>query len=223
MSELDDLRNACQNRLTFQAAQAAEYLGYYDGESAIIALLDTQERQTFRRFLDESQCNWAELVVNAVAERLNVVGFNWGASADTAWAIWQANHLDADSELVQTDGLVTGCGYALVQPDEGNASGVSITAESPLEATVLYQPGSRRERLAGFKRFADWSQNVTEVLILPDVIATWHPNEADPVIEANPAGLVGLVEVCPQPRTVGPPRSELDPAIPCVDRIHTTI
>jgi hypothetical protein len=223
-SALDQMRAACSAQLDWQVPQVALYLAYYEGESNIIALLDTEERQVFRRFLDESQANWCELVANAVAERMQVVGFEWGESSDAAWAIWQANQMDADAELVQTDAIVTGRGYVLVQPDEDNPSGVSITAESPLEATVLYAPGNRRQRIAGYKRFADpITDKRTEVLILPDTIATWLPNQADPNLAPNPAGAVGMIEVTPQPRTMGPPRSELDPAIPIVDRIHTTI
>ena len=117
----------------------------------MIALLDTEERQTFRTFLNEAGANWCELVVNAVAERLQVVGFRFGddAASEAAWTIWQASQMDADSELVQTDALVMGSSFVLVQPDDDNATGVSITAESPLEATVLYQPGNRRRRSPG--------------------------------------------------------------------------
>src|SRR6516225_1751430 len=149
------MRAACSRQLDMQIAPALQYMAYYDGEPAILALLDTEERQMFRRFLDESQANWCSLVANAVAERLQVVAFQWGDSSDRAWAIWQANQMDADAELVQTDALVTGRGYVLVQPDDSNSVGVSITPESPLHATVMYQPGNRRVRLAGFKRFRD--------------------------------------------------------------------
>lgn len=225
MTEIDDLRAAASQQLDWQFARAQNYLAYYDGLSKIIALLDTDERQTFLRFLDESYANWSELIVNAVAERLQVVGFRFGASTDAAWSIWQANSLDADSELVQTDALVCGSSFVLVQPDEDNPSGVSITAESPLEATVVYQPGNRRQRIAGYKRFTDWDQHTTEVLILPDVICTWEQYGGQPVIEDNTAGVVTLIEMVPQPRTTlnRPPRSELDSAIPFQDRIHTTI
>ena len=224
MTYLDDMRQACSRQLDQQIPQALLYQSYYDGEPAILALLNTEERLVFRRFLDESQANWCELVVNAVAERMQVVAFEWGSSSDAAWAIWQANSMDADAELVQTDALVTGSGFVLVQPDDTNPSGVSITPESPFEATVLYQPGNRRIRLAGFKRFSDpVSGKVTEILMLPDTIATWLPNVGDPVLATNPAGTVGLLEITPNPRTMGRPRSELDSAIPINDRIHTTI
>ena len=144
--------------------------------------------------------------------------------------------MDADGELVQTDALVTGQSFALVQPDDDNPMGVEITAESPFEATVLYRAGDRRERIAGYKRFAGdameypwpaWmgvpAAGQTEVLMTPDLIATWPPGAAGPEIAPNPAGLVGMIEIVPQPRTWGPPRTELTPAMSIQDRINTTI
>ena len=224
MSELDDLRSVCATQLDWQVPRAEVYLAYYEGGAGIIALLDTEERRTFRKFLDESAENWCFLVVNAVAERLAVTGFRFGDSSDTAWSIWQASHMNADHKMVQRDALVTGGGYVLVQPSDRNPTGVSITAESPLECTIYYEPGSRRERLAGYKRFTEpVSQKVTEVLMTGDVIATWLPDATGPVLADNPAGEVGLFEYVPLPRTTGPGASELDPVIPIQDRVHTTL
>ena len=224
MAYHDELRAACSAQLDWQIPRAEVYLAYYEGGAGIIALLDTAERQTFRKFLDESAENWCVLVVNAVAERLAVVGWRFGDSTDAAQAIWQANHMNADHKMVQRDALVTGGGYALVQPDDTNPSGVCITAESPLECTVLYEPGSRRRRLAGYKRFHDpVSQKITEIMMLPDTIATWLPGSTGPLIEPNPAGDIGLFEIVPQPRTTSHGASELDPCIPIQDRVHTTL
>lgn len=238
LDTLDDLRAAAAVKLDWQAGAAWRYMRYYDCEQAIPALLNTDERRNFRDFLQEARANWCELVVTAVAERLQVTGFRFGGagstSSDAAWTIWKANGLDADAEMVQTDALVAGCSFALVQPDEDNPTGVCITAESPLQATVLYEPGNRRNRIAGYKRYVEpyfagepyLGTPVWEVLITPDVIATWERGSGSsgaPVIEPNPAGLVGMIEVCPQPRTIGPGRSELHSAIGFQDRIHTTI
>jgi hypothetical protein len=227
-----ELRTLAQSKLDWQAGRALRYQMHYDLEAGIIALLDTEERRTFRTFLHESYANWCELVVNAVAERLQVVGFRFGApeQSDAAWEIWQANSLDADAELVQTDALVQGSAFALVQPDDDNPTGVTITGESAMQATVLYEPGSRRKRIAGYKRYctSPWEQasgmmaGDAEVLILPDEIWTWQGG-GEPQVEPNPAGTVCLVELCPQPRTLAPPRSELHSAISIQDRIHTTI
>jgi hypothetical protein len=224
MSELDDLRSAAAAKLDAQAARAREYQAYYDNEAGIIAILDTEERRTFRTLLDEAGASWCELVVNAVAERLNVVGFRFDNDDDDelAWSIWQANQMDADHELVHTDALITGSSFVLVAPDEDNPTGVSITVESPEEACVLYRPGNRRKRIAGFKRWTeDNGQTTTDVLILPDEIVTWHPNARGPEIERNAGDT--MIEIVPQPRTRRWPRSELAPAIPFQDRICTTL
>jgi hypothetical protein len=226
------LRETAAAKLAAQSARALAYQRHYDLEAGIIALLDTEERQTFRTFLAESGANWCELIVNAVAERLQVTGFRIGAEADSdaAWAIWQANSLDADAELVQTDALVQGSAFLLVQPDDDNPTGVAITGESAMQAAVLYAPGSRRTRIAGYKRYAaePWelapgAAGAIEVLITPEEIWTWFPDSTTPAVQSNPAGFVGLIEIVPQPRTLAPPRSELHSATSIQDRIHTTI
>ena len=229
MTELEALRAAAQRKLDRQAAVAAGYQAYYDDESGIIALMDTEERRTFRALLQESRANLAELVVNAVAERLQVTGFRFGNEEDSsaAWAIWQANSMDADAEMLQTDALTQGSSFVLVQPDEASPVGVTISPESALQATVLYEPGNRHRRRAGYKRWTDeaFSNRRTEVLITPDQIVTWEPSgdRTRPLVEPNPAGVVGMVELAPQPRTIGPPRSELLSVIPIQDRVHTTL
>jgi hypothetical protein len=242
IAQLNQLREAAARKLTVQAARAQSFAAYVENEAGIIALLDTEERMTFRTFLAESGCNWAELIVNAVAERLQVVGFRFGAEADSelAWNMWQANQLDADSELVQSDALAMGSSFLLVQPDEANPCGVAITPESPYQATVLYDPGSRRRRLAGYKRYGaatdyalnDWAivnqgqltaGQVIEVLVTPDEIATWWPDSGgEPQVDPNPVGVVSMIEVVPQPRTLGPPRAEFEAVTPIIDRINTS-
>lgn len=224
MAVTDDLRAAAGRKLDAQASRARAYQEYYDGEARILALLDTEERRTFQTFLKEAGANWCELVVNAVAERLQVVGFRFAGADEAAWSIWQANQMDADAEMAQSDALVTGSGFLLVQPDDDNPTGVSITVESPLEACVLYEPGNRRKRRAGFKRYADeLGDRTTDILILPDEIITWPSDGTKAVSERNPAGEVGLIELVPQPRPPRPPRSELHSVIPIQDRICTTL
>lgn len=234
--EASAYRTRAARKLDMQMARAAALQQYYDGEFDIIALMDTEERQVFRAFLQEAAANWCELVVNAVAERLQVTGFRFAGADDLAWQIWQASRMDSDAELVQTDALVMGCSFLLVQPDDDNPTGVTITGESPFQSTVLYRAGDKRTRVAGYKRFAeeyddDDTGEVTEVLILPDWIVTWQAPRRQrttasgiPVdVSPNPAGFVNLIDIVPQPRTVGAPRSELTPAIPIQDRINTTI
>lgn len=238
INDINRLRVAAQSKLSAQAARAAVFQSYFDNEAGVLAILDTEERRVFRNLLAESQANWCELVVQAVAERLQVVGFGFGSeeASAAAWEIWQANSMDADGELVQLDALTMSSSFALVQPDDDNPTGVCITAESPMQATVLYEPGNRRKRVAGYKRFGlDYDAMITgttlqtgavvEVLITPDQIFTWWPSGSpdNPQIDPNPAGFVGLVEIIPQPRTLKWPRSELHSAMTIQDRINTTL
>ena len=249
IDQLNRLREAAAAKLTIQAARATAFQRYYDNEAGIVAMLSQPDRQVFKTFLDESSANWCELVVSAVSQRLQVVGFRFDddAASDAAWEIWQANQLDADAELAQTVALTTGSAFALVQPDDDNPTGVGISIESPLQATVLYEPGDRRKRAAGFKTYAadyDWlitgqsalgpygssvlaqgAGNAVEILITPDEIVTWYPGDDrdKPLIEPNPTGVVSLVELVPQPALLRPPRSELESAMPIQDRINTTI
>ena len=114
----------------------------------------------------------------------------------------------------------------LVQQDEDNPTGVSISTESPMQATVVYQPGNRRKRLAGYKRYREPGENAaTEWLLTADEVATWPPraDRRRPIIEPNPTGVIGMIPIVPQPRTLGPGRSELLSAVSFQDRINTTI
>lgn len=225
-------RAAGRAKLTAQRQRIARPSRYYDGDFDSLAIIDTRDRQSFARLIRQAKANWSELVVNAVAERLAVVGFRFADQTvtDLAWQIWQANSMDADSELSQTDALVGGVALVLVQPDDTSPVGVTITAEHGSEAVVLYAPGSRRVRVAGYKEFVDDDLGIgCAVLILPDVIATWtwsgdvDPNATPDSLERNPLGVVGLVELVAQPRTVKPPRSELASVMPIQDRINATI
>jgi hypothetical protein len=221
------LRARASNRLDWQAARFRRYNDYFDGEEEIAQVrISSEERAMFQALREEAIGNWAELIVNAVNERLQIVGFRVGAGgSDTLAALWAASGMNADAELVNRDGLVGGSGFALVQ---GGPDGVEISAESPEETTVLYEPGSRRRRAAGYKRFTEdpddyGADRREEWLITPDVIARWYGTDEEPDIQANPAGVVGLVELTPQPRTKGAPRSELKSALPIQDRVNLTI
>ena len=154
LAQLEALRKAAASKLDLQFLRGQRLQFYYDGEYDIIALLDTDERQVFRKLLQEAGADWCELIVNAVAERLQVVGFRFAGDGSTAaWDIWQASCMDSDGELVQTDALVTGQSFALVQPDDDNPMGVEIAVESPFEVRSAAGQGNGASASCGYKRF----------------------------------------------------------------------
>src|SRR5215468_2668578 len=121
---------------------------YYEGDHPL-PRAPKAAQNAYRRLLKQSRTNWVQLVVDSVAERLQVVGFRFGdqQSDGDAWLLWQANAMDADSELAQTDALTAGVNYVSVWPDEGSPVGVTIMAEHPTQTIVAYDPDNHRRPL----------------------------------------------------------------------------
>jgi hypothetical protein len=239
--DLADWRTEGAGRLDRQILRARHYEHYYDGLIAS-RLLSGDQRDIFRQLVPASRTNWSELTVNAVAERMLVVGFRFGGSSDDlAWTIWQASAMDSLGEMVQTDALVCGHTFVSVWPEEANPTGVQIIPEHPSQITLLYRaPNGHRRTVAAYKRVAEGAMLV-EQLITPDQVVTWtrelaaapddsgaltfvgEPSGDPESVEANPTRTVPVVELAPAPRTVGPPRSELHSVIPIQDRINLEI
>lgn len=220
---VDEWRRAGQEKLSVQRVRALGYSELYDGEP-VGTMLVGEQRDVFKRLNREARTNWCELIINAVAERLYVMGFHFGDPAidDLAWAIWQASSMDADSEMTQTDALVCAHSFVAVWPDEANPTGVTIYPEHPAEVTCFYEPGRRRVPVAAFKSFGGtFTANRVDVLVLPDRVETWTPGGV--TTEDNAVGVVPYREVTPAPRTLGPPRSELHSAAAIQRRINTTV
>ena len=95
--------------------------------------------------------NWPRLVVDAVEERLDVEGFR-RAGSDTAdeelWRIWQANGMDEKSQQAHIDALVMRRAFLIVGSNPKDEATPLITAESPLQMHVDYDPATRAVRAA---------------------------------------------------------------------------
>lgn len=156
---------------------------YFEGRHRL-PFVQSKYEPAFREFLRKARANWCELVVEAVAERLEVTGFRFGdptvpeqdRKADNeAWRIWQDNQLDADSQLAHETSLATGYSYALVWPNPAKVSKVEITVEHPCQAIVAYEEGSMRRRAAGLKLWFDSAaKQYYATLYLPDLVYKWE-------------------------------------------------
>jgi hypothetical protein len=149
---LDRLLKKLQKR----RAEISVYDDYYEGRHPL-AFASEKFLKAFGGLFESFADNWCDLVVDAVEERLNVTGFRVEANAkgdDDAWRIWQANNLDADSQMGITEALVNGLAGAIVWagPDDQTPS---ITIEHPREVIVETAPGNRRQRLAALKWWTD--------------------------------------------------------------------
>ena len=177
---------------------------YHDGKHRL-AFTSQKFREAFGGMFSAFADNWCQLVVDAVEERLNVEGFRYGTDPNAdgdAWKIWQANGLDAESQLAHSEALIKGDSFAIVWgDDEGNPK---ISIESPRDVVVAFKPGNRKHRVAALKRWTDGDEthatlftsdfvwkfekaNKADGKWLPDI----DPNEAWPL--PNPLGVVPVV------------------------------
>jgi hypothetical protein len=150
---------------------------YYRGDHPLPEIpfrKDTQARykQKYLQLLKKSRSNWMQLVVDAEAERMEILGFRFGDSAEgdkEAWQMWQRNLLDASSEQVHTESLKSGVSYVSVWPDDRGQP--LLVPEQPAEVVVVTNTANRRQRLAGLKR---WRDTVTgdwfATVYLPDAL-----------------------------------------------------
>lgn len=65
--------------LSKRTQQARIFDDYYRGEHRLPAAPTAAAHLAYRRLLRESRSNWAELIVDAVNERLRVIGFRCSA------------------------------------------------------------------------------------------------------------------------------------------------
>jgi len=199
----------------------------------------------YRLLLELARTPWARLVVDTIAERLHVQGFNaddGAATSDAAWRAFNASALNADEWLVYTEALITGVGYVSVSAD-GLAA-----VESTFEVTHEPLPGDRRTVAAALKMYPmDWA-GVTWAaeLYRPEATYRWEttlpdrhrhgthrfpvdltPEEWEDVewtpamdwASDNPAGEVTVVPFENRATVLGGGVSELEDCIPILRRI----
>jgi hypothetical protein len=190
--------------------------------------------------------NYCGVVVDALAERLEVQGFRFGENrnaADAAWAIWQDNGLDGAFARGLKSGLVKG-EFALIVWGETNGRPI-ITVEDGAEVIVAVDPGDRSVRRAALKRWYDEdAQKLHATLYLPDALykfqaaldggsitgqvserLTWEPREVEgePWPLPNPLKVVPVIPLPNRPTLAGAGTSELAAIIPIQKAINANM
>lgn len=238
-----------EKKLNDRQDEIEKFTDYYDGKQPL-AFASLKFQQAFGGLFEDFADNWCQLVVDAAAERLNVEGFRIPtgtgdqASAENAmkgdqdaWRMWQANNLDAESQMAFTDALVAGEVSALVAPNPKDDKTPRITFEHPLEMIVEDVTGTRRVRAAALKRWTDEDGFQMATLYLPDKIykfvasrrgtawksiTRWEPRIIDsedwPL--NNPLGVVPVVTLANRPRLLVPGQSEIARVIPLQDAVN---
>ena len=206
-------------RLDHRWAELRVYDAYYEGDHEL-AFATRKFREVYGSLFRALTDNWMPIVVDSSVERLRVQGFRFGGQkkADTeAWRIWQANGLDAESNMVHTEAVKLGWAYWMVQPDGDTPR---ITAEHPSQVIVVTEPGNRRNRLAALKKWADGGYIYANVY-LPDRVVKYRTSKQLLQLvdrerrwetlgaQSNPLGVVPIVPVPNNPSMLHGGRSDL--------------
>jgi hypothetical protein len=114
-------------------------------------------KESYRDFQKKSRTNYAEVVVEATAERMTPAGFRIGDNSDLskdADLIWSANELDVIASDVHSDMLALGHGYAIVGGPDSNGVPI-ITREDPELIITDHDPCRPNKVIAALKMYRD--------------------------------------------------------------------
>lgn len=238
-------------KLDAQARRCSALARYYDNEAAIPAPATKALRMAYARLMSMARMNFAQLVVQAVQERMQVTAIRTGTDGSeqgdkAAWRIWQANHLDADSNILHTLQLALGVGYVMVGGINARTGAPLITIEDPRCVVTEQDPVDRRVSIAGLKLYRDPVFARWEAwLFLPGVVARavgpadhevggvqetiptnfsgWSWQGLPEYFPPNAAGVVPIVQFVNPGGLGGKPAGEYEFHLSVLDRIQYTI
>lgn len=231
-------------KLEEQASRAGALNAYYANEVAVRPNSNKAVRQAYARLMSMARTNFAELIVEAVRERMNPTGFRTGVDGDElgdreAWRIWQANQLDADCQQLLRAQLSMATAYTMVGPPDDETGAPTITIEDPREVVTEQHPSRKRRTVAALKLFRDDVVGVDMAYVyLPGVVFRAARKTGESVPRATIGGfdwvdsgqalppllrdVVPVVQFANRP-SGGAGVAEFEPHLPILDRINYTI
>lgn len=131
----------------------------YEGNAPLPAGPDGEARRVYEPYWKKARTNFAELVVEAVRERLKVTGFRTAAAGDeNGDVVARQQWDDTGGDIVQADVhefvLSMGRGYTITGLDPDTKKPVT-TAEDPRQVITVHDPVFERKVRAALKMFHD--------------------------------------------------------------------
>ena len=211
---------------------------YYRGEQPL-KFASSEFKEYFGKRYTSFSDNWVQVVADAPVERLTVMGvMPYGAQEadDESWRIWQENGLDVDSQLAFLGAGNGARSFALVWGNPDDEDTPVVTFEDASQAIVAYEAGSRRKRIAAAKWWQDGSVEYVTLYTrdelwkfrrslqkgtktpamsqVDDEVREWELRDVEETgdeknPQANPMGVVPMVELPNRPLMVGEPVSDV--------------
>lgn len=180
-----------------EAQSPLSRLDAYYGGCQPASFLSTKSRDALDNKLRVLSVNFPRLLVNSLAERLQITGFR-GVGEDVAdpllWRIWEANDLSTQAHMAHVDALTHGRSYVIVWA--GADGKPLVTVESARQVITSHDPATGAVT-AAVKRWEDDQQHFA-VVYEPDKITRFQGKEnALKVTDVipNPLGEVPVVPI----------------------------
>jgi hypothetical protein len=225
-------RHQLDAELTARQPNLDLYERYFQGDHRL-AFATSKFKEAFGELFAAFATNWCTLVVDAAVQRLAIQGFRFAdeeSADDDAWAIWQANRLDAEAIKAHTDAVKLGTSYLYAGPP---VNGVPrITVEHATQVVVAHDPADRSRRLAALKKYRAANGDSISVVWTPETVSVFRAGGAAQSVAAlgvvlpvgtgdyrlvkedrNRLGVVPMVPLENAPGTMTGGVSDLKPAI----------
>jgi hypothetical protein len=146
------------------------FSNYYNGRHTL-TFASEKFATTFGQTLRDMRDNLCPIVVDAPADRMEVINFSSDSEgkkvADDAWEIWQRERLELVSNEVHREALKCGQGYVIVWVDE---DGKAKFYEQDARQCVLIEDEDTARPLFGAKQWVTFEKYVRLTLYYPDRI-----------------------------------------------------
>ena len=215
-NEADLVRESWLKWALYAFNQAEEdyqsYEDYYVGDHEL-EFATVRWAEMFGTIFEEMSDNWCGVVVDSLAQRLEIIGWQTDgdkADAKLAEEIWDRDWLANEEEDLTTHTLVKGDGYLMIWPrvEEDRPEEVGIYYNDALDMNVYYDPQFHRQATRAAKKFQDEDGNMHIYIYYQDhyehyLSETNTPNpfhivQFETVSETLPAGWK-LVKSSPNP------------------------
>lgn len=203
------------NAFTQALKDYERYEDYYNGEHPL-EFATERWKTAFETIFEQFADNWCQVVVDAVGQRLEIVG--WKSEDDdkdatAAEQIWDDNEMHIEADDVHTQTLVKGDGYIIAWPDP------NTPAEDPLaddrgpvqmfyndatEVNVIYDGANRRKIARAAKIWTDIDGERHLRIYLPDE-TQFYIVPSDDTRLLYQQGLLELPDVLPEGWTIEKP------------------
>ena len=226
MAASDDLKIAWQQVSAKQAYQKRCF-DYYDGDQPL-AYTTKRLRDIFKSFQMNFSANWCAVVIDAVLDRLDLLGMAEDeAVMEQFKPWWDAANVETEARLVHEYALLTGEAFATIWPNETTHL-PELYANDPRVCHVQYDGENPRTQLWAAKFWTANDGKYRATLYYPDRLEYWQTKKKREGVtevkaftleneETNPFDQIPIFHWRIHARRM---KSDLDPVRPLQDAIN---